>query len=63
MLISDFEPKISIGKVMLFGIKVNDFKSIDYNQITAINTQAIKELYENINDLITRLSILENKLL
>jgi len=44
---------------MLFGIKVNDFKSIDYNQITAINTQAIKELYVKINELTTRITILE----
>jgi len=30
------------------GTKVKDFKCIDYNSITSINTAAIKELYKII---------------
>ena len=57
---NDFEPRIKEGKVFLNGLKVDDFKSIDYNQITAINTKAIKEMFLMINDLQNRISILEN---
>lgn len=44
----NFEPKIMIGEVFIFGIKVDDYKSIDYNQMTALNTQGIRELNNKI---------------
>ena len=47
-------------KVFVMGTKVKDFKCIDYNMITSINTAAIKELYkiilkqqEQINNLLS----------
>lgn len=35
-------------KVFIMGTKVNDFKCINYDMITSINTAAIKELYDII---------------
>jgi 2-keto-3-deoxy-galactonokinase len=47
---------------------VNDFMSVDYNQVTALNTSAIQELYKLIQqqntiiqDLQNRIKILENQ--
>jgi hypothetical protein len=34
--------------IYLYGMLVDDFMSVDYNQITALNTSAIQELYELI---------------
>jgi hypothetical protein len=49
--------------VYLYGMLVNDFMSVDYNQITALNTKAIQDLYsiiqkqqEQINFLLSKLS-------
>jgi hypothetical protein len=49
--------------VYLYGMLVNDFMSVDYNQITALNTKAIQDLYsiiqkqqDQINFLLSKLS-------
>ena len=55
----NFEPKITLGKIFINGLKVDDFKSLDYNQIT--NTQGIKELYNKIKELEERLMMIESK--
>ena len=53
--------------IYLYGMLVDDFMSVDYNQVTALNTSAIQELYKLIQqqnaiiqDLQNRISILEN---
>jgi len=49
------------GEIFINGTKVNDFMNIDYNQIVALNTQSIKELYKMIIDLQLKIRILESK--
>ena len=36
------------NKVFLYGMLVNDYMNVDYNQITTLNTKAIQELYSII---------------
>ena len=57
----NFEPKLTLGKIFINGLKVDDFKSLDYNQITSINTQGIKELNNKIKELEERLMMIESK--
>jgi hypothetical protein len=37
------------GSIYLYGMLVDDYSSIDYNQIIALNTKAIKDLYKIID--------------
>ena len=45
----------------IYGKKVEDFKQLDYQSFNALNVSAIQELYNIIQDLQKRISILENK--
>jgi hypothetical protein len=47
--------------IFIYGTFKEDFKTIDYKSLYAINIQATKDLYKIIQDLQNRLSILENK--
>ena len=56
------------NNIYLFGMLVNDFMSVDYNQIIALNTKAIQDLYstiqkqqEQINNMQTQINLLLNK--
>ena len=46
---------------LIYGKKVEDAKSLDYNSFIALNTKAIQELYNIIEDLQKRIEISENK--
>ena len=48
-------------EIFIYGTLKEDFKTIDYKSLYAINIQATKDLYKIIQDLQTRLSILENQ--
>jgi len=58
-----FKDEIDINKtnIFIYGTFQEDFKTIDYKSLYAINLQATKDLYKIIQDLQNRLSILENK--
>jgi hypothetical protein len=47
--------------IFVYGTLKEDFKTIDYKSLHAINIQAIKDLYKIIQNLQNRISILENK--
>jgi hypothetical protein len=42
------EKELTSEDIFIIGTKINDFKSVDYNMITTLNTKAIQELYEII---------------
>jgi hypothetical protein len=48
-------------EIFMYGTLKEDFKTLDYKSLYAINLQATKDLYKIIQDLQSRLSILENK--
>lgn len=50
------------NKVFIIGTKVYDFKCIDYNSITSINTAAIKELYKIIQRQQEQIELLMSKI-
>ena len=52
---------INEADIFIYGTFQDDFKTIDYKSLYAINLQATKDLYSIIKDLQNRLSILENK--
>ena len=52
---------INEADIFIYGTFQEDFKTIDYKSLYAINLQATKDLYKIIKDLQNRLSILENK--
>ena len=52
---------INEADIFIYGTFQEDFKTIDYKSLYAINLQATKDLYSIIKDLQNRLSILENK--
>lgn len=61
--ILDTEARNLSGDIYLYGMLVNDYMSVDYNQITTLNTKAIQDLYsiidrqqQQINDLIKLIS-------
>ena len=58
-----FKDEIDINEadIFIYGTFQEDFKTIDYKSLYAINLQATKDLYKIIQDLQNRLSILENK--
>jgi hypothetical protein len=47
--------------IFIYGTFKEDFKTIDYKSLYAINIQATKDLYKLIQDLQNRILILENK--
>ena len=48
--------------IYLYGMLVNDFMSVDYNQVTALNTSAIQELYKLIQQQNTIIQDLQNRI-
>ena len=56
----EIDKELEEEKVFIIGTMATDFRNIDYNMITSINTAAIKELYkiiqmqqEQINNLLS----------
>ena len=52
---------INETEIFVYGTLKEDFKTIDYKSLHAINIQATKDLYAIIKDLQERIRILENK--
>ena len=48
--------------IYLYGMLVDDFMSVDYNQITALNTSAIQDLYKLIQQQNTIIQDLQNRI-
>ena len=61
--INEIKDNVDIDEtdIFIYGTFKEDFKTIDYKSLYAINLQATKDLYKTIKDLQNRLSILENK--
>jgi len=60
--------EIEKENLFIYGKKVNDFLKLDYQSLYCLNIKATQELYKiiqqqqtTINDLINRITILENK--
>ena len=67
-ILSNEPEEVKHKDIFIYGTKVNDFKTLDYKSIFALNVKATQELYkliqqqnQIIQDLQNRLSILENK--
>ncbi len=58
-----FKADVDINEdfIFIYGTVKEDFKTLDYKSLHAINIQATKELYKLIQDLQNRISILESK--
>jgi hypothetical protein len=50
------------SKIYLYGMLVNDFMSVDYNQITALNTKAIQDLYSIIKEQQTQINNMQTQI-
>ena len=60
-ILSNEPEEIKHKDIFIYGSKINDFKTLDYKSIFSLNVKATQDLYKIIQDLQTRLSILENK--
>jgi len=58
-----FKDDVDINEdfIFIYGTFKEDFKTLDYKSLHAINIQATKDLYKIIQDLQNRITILENK--
>ncbi len=52
---------INETEIFIYGTFKEDFKTIDYKSLYAINLQATKDLYKLVQNLQERILILENK--
>ena len=48
--------------IYLYGMLVNDFMSVDYNQVTASNTKAIQDLYSIVQKQKEQINLLLSKI-
>ena len=58
-----FKDDVDINEdfIFIYGTFKEDFKTLDYKSLYAINIKATQELYKIIQDLQERIRILENK--
>ena len=60
--ILDTEARNLSGDIYLYGMLVNDYMSVDYNQITTLNTKAIQDLYSIIAKQQEQINLLLSKI-